>query len=104
MLMFSGHIVGQQMSVGGNNGFFSLLLIVILCLTGMDVIYCIHIDLSSIFLMKEKASRNVHHHEIAKPSQILCFLREEGGGGKQLALQPARGYSYVGLPLTLEPH
>jgi hypothetical protein len=38
MLMFSGHIVGQQMCVGRNNGFFCLLLNAIWCLTGMKII------------------------------------------------------------------
>jgi len=33
--MFSGHIVGQRMCVGRRNGFFYLLLNVILFLTGM---------------------------------------------------------------------
>jgi hypothetical protein len=35
MLMFSGHIVGQRMCVGRRNGFFYLLLNVVLFLTGM---------------------------------------------------------------------
>lgn len=34
MLMFSDHIVGQQMCAGRKNGFFYLLLNVILYLTG----------------------------------------------------------------------
>lgn len=38
MLMFSGHTAGQQMFVERNNGFFYLLLSLILYLTGMDII------------------------------------------------------------------
>lgn len=36
MLMFSDHIVGQQMCVARKSGFFCLLCNAIFCLTGMD--------------------------------------------------------------------
>jgi hypothetical protein len=40
MLMFSGHIAGQQMYVEKNGGFFCLLLKVISCLTGKIIMFC----------------------------------------------------------------
>lgn len=40
MLMFSGHIAGQQMYVEKNGGFFCLLHKVISCLTGKIIMSC----------------------------------------------------------------
>lgn len=40
MLMFSGHIAGQQMYVEKNGGFFCLLHKVISCLTGKITMSC----------------------------------------------------------------